>query len=222
MRELPPGLRSVTPAELAERLHAERGGEPFVVYVDGEGRQRIVALGSEAGALSIGRGGSSDVALAWDDEVSRVHAILERVGGEWTVVDDGLSRNGTYIGGERVHGRRRLRDGDVIHVGTTLLAFVAPLQEELRATDTTRRTLPPELSAAQRRVLQALCRPFAESAVVVPPSNREIADELVVSVDTVKTHLRALFELFGVPDMPQNRKRAELARRAFEWGVVPA
>ena len=31
---------------------------------------------------------------------------------DWTVVDDGLSRNGTYVNGERIHGRRRLVDGD--------------------------------------------------------------------------------------------------------------
>jgi DNA-binding NarL/FixJ family response regulator len=39
-------------------------------------------------------------------------------------------------------------------------------------------------------------------------------------VETVKSHLRALFDLFGVADLPQNRKRVELVRRAFETGVV--
>ena len=53
-----------------------------------------------------------------------------------------------------------------------------------------------------------------------PPSNREIADELVLSVETVKSHMRALFELFGVGDLPQNRKRVELVRRAYECGMV--
>ena len=42
----------------------------------------------------------------------------------------------------------------------------------------------------------------------------------MVSVDTVKGHLHALFELFGVRDMPQNRKRAELVRRVFERGLA--
>ena len=31
-----------------------------------------------------------------------MHAALERTGEEWTLVDDGLSHNGTYVGGERV------------------------------------------------------------------------------------------------------------------------
>jgi DNA-binding NarL/FixJ family response regulator len=69
-------------------------------------------------------------------------------------------------------------------------------------------------------VLAALCRPAREQPFAGPPSNREIAEELVVSVDTVKSHLHALFELFGVQDMPQNAKRAELVRRAFERGLA--
>ena len=46
-----------------------------------------------------------------------MHAALERAGEEWTVVDDGLSHNGTFVAGERVTARRRLRDGDVIAIG---------------------------------------------------------------------------------------------------------
>ena len=41
------------------------------------------------------------------------------MGGDWVVCDDGLSHNGTFVNGERVRGRRRLRDGDVIAVGAT-------------------------------------------------------------------------------------------------------
>jgi hypothetical protein len=78
----------------------------------------------------------------------------------------------------------------------------------------------PELSAAQRRVLVALCRPFAASRFATPPSNRELADELYVSVETVKFHLHALFGLFGLGDEPQHRKRAALAQHALELGVV--
>jgi hypothetical protein len=36
----------------------------------------------------------------------------------------------------------------------------------------------------------------------------------------VRTRLRALFDAFEVPDLPQNRKRAELARRALAAAVV--
>ena len=220
MRVLPPALRSVSPTELAERLQVERRGVPFVLYLDGEGRQRIVDLGERVDSLCIGRQLSNDVGLPWDTEVSRVHAMLERVGAEWTLVDDGLSRNGSFVNGQRVRARRRLADGDAILVGRTMLLFAAAAAGDSVATDTTRESTPPALSAAQRRVLAALCRPLLDEAFAGPPSNREIADELMVSVATVKSHLHALFELFGVEDMPQNRKRSELVRRAFERGVV--
>ena len=48
-----------------------------------------------------------------------------------------------------------------------------------------------------------------------PASNREIADELCLSVEAVKAHLRALFSEFSVPDLPQNRKRLRLLSEAF-------
>jgi DNA-binding NarL/FixJ family response regulator len=69
-------------------------------------------------------------------------------------------------------------------------------------------------------VLVALCRPLVADRLAVPPSNRELAESLVVSVDTIKSHLHALFEAFGLDGVPQQRKRAELARLAVERGVV--
>jgi pSer/pThr/pTyr-binding forkhead associated (FHA) protein len=218
--DLPPQLRFATPVELAERLRAERRGQPFVLLRDGDGRQRIVDLGGDVRSLSIGRDPSSDVALTWDSEVSRAHALLERVGGAWTLVDDGLSRNGSFVGGERVHGRRRLAPGDVIRLGGTVLVFAAGTEGVPGVAETRPQAPAPELSPAQRRVLEALCRPMARNAFAAPPSNREIAEELYLSVDTVKSHLHALFTLFGVGDVPQNRKRAELVRLAFERGVA--
>ena len=71
-------------------------------------------------------------------------------------------------------------------------------------------------------MLIELCRPLLATgeAGAVPPSNAEIAAALTVSVEAVRTHLKALFKLFEVPQLPQNRKRAELARRALAAGVV--
>jgi hypothetical protein len=112
----------------------ERACSPFVICLDGDGRQRIVQLPAREASLSIGRGHGSDIPLPWDR---------------------GLARSADAAA--------------------------------------------PELSTAQRRVLQALCDSGRDGPYAGPPSNRE---------------------LFDVGDLPQNRKRAELVRRAFERGLV--
>jgi hypothetical protein len=218
--DLPHALHRATPAELQERIEAERRQRPFLLLRDGDGRQRIVDLGAAPERLTVGRSASSDVALPWDGEVSRVHATLERLGDEWTLVDDGRSRNGSFVDGERLQGRRRLRDGDLIVVGRTTIVFRAPAGRESLRTATSQAPAVPKVSEAQRRVLVALCRPYAEGTFAVPASNRQIADELVLGVETVKTHMSALFEAFGLGSLPQHQKRATLAQRALETGLV--
>src|SRR5262249_39679556 len=143
-------------------------------------------------------------------------------GDDWTVVDDGLSRNGSYLNGNRVTSRQRLRDGDVLTVGGVAIAFRAPAGESVSRPTVT--ALGPRvgelLPPAQRRVRIALCAPFTASPYATPATNAQIADELVVSVDAVKSTLRALFEVFGVDALPQNQKRASLALQALRTGVI--
>jgi pSer/pThr/pTyr-binding forkhead associated (FHA) protein len=218
--EPPDSPHRATPSELRARLEAERRTQPFLLYRDAAGAQRILDLGLETARLAIGRHPSCEVALPDDPEVSRVHAELECLHGEWTLVDDGRSRNGSYVNGERVRGRRRLRDGDTVAVGRTLLVFRAPSGRESWRTLPSEERAAPEISGAQRRVLVALCRSLADTPFAVPASNQQIAAELVVGVETVKTHLGALFRAFGVEDLPQNQKRAALARRAIDTGAV--
>jgi hypothetical protein len=217
--ESPLDLHQASPRELQERIAAERGSRAFLLFRDGDGQQVIVDLDGGPERLTVGRRG--DVRLDWDDEVSRVHAALERLGEEWLISDDGLSRNGTWVNGERVAGRRRLRDGDVITAGRTAIAFRAPTPDQADATVS---ALGPGLGAllspAQRRVLVALCRPFRDQSYAMPATNQQIADELVVSVDAVKSTLTALFTAFGVDHLPQNQKRATLALQALRAGIV--
>jgi pSer/pThr/pTyr-binding forkhead associated (FHA) protein len=220
MTELPHALHRATPAELRERIAAERRGRPFLLLRDGDGAQHIVDLGDAPERLTVGRSGASDVAVPWDGEVSRVHASLERLGDEWTLVDDGSSRNGSFVDGHRLTGRRRLRDGDVIVVGRTALVFRSPSGRESLRTATSDQPAVPRVSAAQRRVLVALCRPLADGRQAVPATNRQIAAELVIGVETVKSHMSALVDAFGLAGLPQHHKRATLARRALELGVV--
>jgi hypothetical protein len=216
----PFGSHWASAAELKEQLATEGEGVPFLVFRDGAGAQRIVVLPGGSRRLTLGRSDGTDVCLSWDDQVSGVHAELVPVGPDWTVADDGLSRNGTFVNGDRVAGRLRLRGGDVISVGSTQIGFRAP-GAPLGETADAHTRVRPELTAAQRRVLVALCRPYRDRAArAAPASNRQIAEELFLSVEGVKTHIRGLFERFGVEDLPQNQKRARLVEYAFSSGTI--
>jgi FHA domain len=209
-----------SPRELKALLEAERAGTPFLVYRDGDAEQRIVAL-EGAGALTIGRRGDNAVAIPWDSEVSRVHAQLEPLGHEWALTDDGISRNGSYVNGERVTGRRRLRDGDRLCFGDTTMLYRAPGDGNSVATAAAHRAASAQnLTEAQRRILVALSRPVAESAYATPATNRDIAEEVCLSVDAVKGHLRVLFDRFGLGEEAQNSKRARLAALVLVEGIV--
>ena len=210
-----------SPADLQERIAADRAGDPYLVFYDGEDRQHIFSLAAAPARMTIGRAPGCELTISWDEGVSRAHAQLERLGeNDWAVVDDGLSRNGSFLNGERLRQRRRLADGDLLRLGDTNLVFRAPIGEVEQTIPATKEQ-EVALSPAQRRVLIALCRPYAQGGdFATPASNQEIADELVVSIEAVKTHMRALFDRFGVGDLPRQAKRSELVRRAFQNGAV--
>jgi hypothetical protein len=207
--------------EIKEIIETERTGAPFLVWRSGSGEQNIVSLDSRARA-TVGRGSSCDLVLSDDTEVSRTHAELELVGEEWAVVDDGLSRNGTYVNNVRISGRKRLADRDVMRFGATAVEYRC--SSEPSAAVTSAAAYLPLIEATsdtQRRILVALCRPYkAGAGFATPASNSDIAEEVFLSVDAVKTHLRTLFRRFEISDLPQNQKRARLVECAFQLGLV--
>lgn len=205
--------------ELKAVLAAERERRPFLIARDAEGT-RLVVLDPGDERLWIGRGLECDIAFAGDEAVSRVHAELVRVAAGWAIVDDGLSRNGTFVDGERVVGRRRLDDGETVRLaGDPAFTYRAPAGSAL-TTGPAEFPVAPELTPMQRKVLVALCRPLHERREpAVPATNPEIAEELVLSREAVKTHMRALFTKFELGDLPQNRKRVRLAELAMLSGV---
>lgn len=176
----------------------------------------------EGDVVTVGRAPEVDVVLPDDPMVSRVHTLIECVPGKWTVVDNGLSLNGTYVNGTRVAGRRPLHDRDEIRVGATVLTFCAPAEADAAHTLVGEPLLTSErLTPAQRAVLHALCRPFLDGrAYPGPATNSEIAAELYLSVDAVKAHLRGLFHRFDIDHLPQNAKRARLAEMAVRYGLT--
>lgn len=66
--------------------------------------------------------------------VSRRHALIVVSAGGATIEDLGSS-NGTFVEGERVSGRRRLADGEVIELGAARLDFHAWSDEEAPRTE---------------------------------------------------------------------------------------
>jgi pSer/pThr/pTyr-binding forkhead associated (FHA) protein len=201
------------------------GGAPFFAYQEG-GERRTFELADRADRLSIGRGAGIDLRLDFDETVSQLHAELERLGRHWVVSDDGLSRHGSYLNGERVSGRCRLRDGDELKLGTTVLVFhqPPPIHSGSLAPPTAApppENRPPPLTDRQREIVIALARPFAgERGYATPATNRQIAAETHLSVDAVKRHLRILFERFGIGSLPQNEKRVRLVEQALQSGLI--
>jgi DNA-binding NarL/FixJ family response regulator len=144
------------------------------------------------------------------------------VGGVWTLADDGLSRNGSFVNDERITGRRRLADGDELRFGNTIVLFRAPAPTHGLATAAAPDAAPvAKLTETQRKILIALSRPFqGGDRYAAPATNQQVADEVFLSVDAVKGHLRVLFEKFGIGDLPQNQKRLRLVELALQSGVI--
>lgn len=217
-----PGPRAATAQELKAQIDAERSGRPFLAYRDRDGEQRLAVLDPDVRRLWVGRSGSADLRFEWDEEVSALHAQIEVVRDECTLVDDGLSRNGSFVNEERVSGRRLLRDQDVLRFGSSQVLYRAAASTGAESTVVAGELAgAATVSPAQRRVLIALCRPFKDrQPFATPATNQQIAAELHLSVDAVKTHLRALFEKFEVGELPQNQKRVALVERALGSGLI--
>lgn len=209
-------------AEHEARLAAERLGLPFLVFRDGTGRQRIFPLERGRRSVTIGRRDEADVSLPWDPECSRLHAELELRAGEWTISDDGLSQNGTWVNELRLVGRRRLADGDDVRVGRTHLIYANPVALGIGPT-----LVPGELSATprfseqQQRLLRGLCRPLmGDGDGVDPASDAEIARVTGIPRQTVTTELDHLTRALGLDEGPAEIRRRELALLALRSGLV--
>jgi hypothetical protein len=217
-------LGSRTPEEHEERQAALDRGSPFLLFRDGDGRQRIFDLQGPTDSITVGRRFEADISLPWDPEASRLHAELAFRAGEWTICDDGWSQNGTWVNGLRLAGRRRLADGDLVKIGRTIMSFHQPgsegpgptmVEAELSST--------PRFSEQQQRILRALCRPlFGDGDGFDPASDIEVATATGIGVDVVSQELDLLARLFGLEDMPRPERRAEVALLAVRSGLVGA
>jgi ABC-2 type transport system ATP-binding protein len=99
-----------------------------LVIVEGEEAGRELAVG---GTVLIGRDPSVDVVVA-DSEISSRHASFAPADGGIAVEDLG-STNGTFVNGQRLTGSQRLRAGDRIQLGKTVVEVRAPAAAEAPA-----------------------------------------------------------------------------------------
>lgn len=203
-------------------LSIDREGCPALLLQLPSDELFLLPLTDERKLVTLGRHSQSIVTVHWDPQVSRTHAVVERVGRAWYVKDDGLSRNGTFVNGHRLDGRHRLVDGDQIRIGATLVGFRHKHAGSLTSTVQADGTITPDqLTPMQIKVLRELCRPYKlGSSYDAPASNQQIAAELHLSLEAVKTHMRGLFERFDIGEMRPGQKRARVVEIAFNSGLV--
>jgi pSer/pThr/pTyr-binding forkhead associated (FHA) protein len=168
--------------------------------------------------LTVGRADGNDIVLADDGQVSRVHAVFERLAGAWSVRDVS-SRNGTFVNGNRVSGEARVSPGDEVRIGRTRIVVRGDRSQD-SADVTEAQAPPPQLTPRERDVLIALFRPMTGAEMFTEPaSTRQIAQELWVSEAAVKQHLLRLYEKFGVGGEGE-RRRTRLANEALRRGAI--
>lgn len=114
-----PAVRAVAAAPGASLAAGRPRRRAWRVVVTGPGQEhgRTHAVDGEA---TVGRGGGCTISLPSDTYVSQVHARLVTRGGDLWVEDLG-STNGTYVNGRRIEAPAKLRRGDRVQVGETVL-----------------------------------------------------------------------------------------------------
>ena len=191
---------------------------PALEVWSGRGQERAVTLSE--GSHTLGSDPSSADITIDDPAISRVHAVLDRVGSTWLVRDVG-SRNGTRVNGERLTSQRRLHDGDELLLGRTRLVYRDGAEARRPATDALEPP-PANLTRMERRVLVELCRPLLSHNVFQPPASvREIGAALFIGKNAVQAHLTNLYGKFGIyEDSADVSRRVVLANEAMQRGVV--
>jgi hypothetical protein len=114
MRGTPAPARVAAPA--AAPRAARKGWRVVVLQPDAErGRDQWID-----GEATIGRGGGCTISLPGDTFVSQVHARVVERDGQLFIEDLG-STNGTFLNGKQVAKTARVRKGDQMQIGSTVL-----------------------------------------------------------------------------------------------------
>lgn len=95
----------------------------LIVIYHREKEQQGKRIELASGAARLGREEDSDLVLL-DEGVSRRHARIERSGDAWLVMDVG-SRNGTLLNGQPLSGVKRLKNGDLLKLGSVIVKYLS-------------------------------------------------------------------------------------------------
>jgi hypothetical protein len=106
-------------------------GQIAITFMSGpyDGKTEVweVPEGASETVLTIGRREGCDIMLDYDSQVSRIHARLvhDEASGAY-YLEDMNSRNGTFIGQDRIRGRVLLPPGDLFRIGRTWMRVERP------------------------------------------------------------------------------------------------
>jgi DNA-binding CsgD family transcriptional regulator len=191
-----------------ERWEAEqfaRQHPAYLTYRDGSGVLMRHPLTGD-GDVVVGTAAECAIAIGWDRYMSRRHFVLRPVGGRWQLHD--VSTNGTKVNGQAVR-MHNLLPADRIDVGERVgLRFSAsdagPRTPFLRP-----RTGSNPLTPREQAVLQALAMHSGRGPASPTASNEEIARQLGIHVETVRSHLKHIRAKLDIEDRHALRAYAD-------------
>ena len=100
------------------RLSGGKDCPSKLLVLEGEPKGAIFLIGS--GSNTIGRESSNSIVLS-DEQVSAKHAAITlKEDGFW--IEDLESKNGVFVNGQRISKRKRLYDGRLIKLGSSILS----------------------------------------------------------------------------------------------------
>lgn len=111
---------ALQPTPFLQTVHAPEGKQP-----------QSLPLRAREAPYTVGRAEDCDLCLD-DPDVSRVHLYVERHAYE-SFLRDNDSKNGTRLGGATLTKLRRLKDGEAIQLGSSLLRFHDEVEARLAA-----------------------------------------------------------------------------------------
>jgi two-component system, cell cycle response regulator len=112
---------AITDVDKPVALGEQRDCLIVIYHKEKEQQGKRLELGS--GTVRLGRDFGNDLVLL-DEGVSRDHARIERRGEAWLVMDVG-SRNGTLLNGQPLSGVKRLKNGDMLKLGSVIVKYLS-------------------------------------------------------------------------------------------------